>query len=168
MDFFDPNIIDKRPKRRKDKCNPYKIFTIGINSNYPRYFVHIIADDEILEINEDIYQLLNQFELEDLSYINEQQRHYEFSESSNEYLYSKKAEPDQTLDNTIQKLLDAQQLHIAIQKLPKIQQKRLKMYYFGGFTLLQIAIKEGCSKVAVKYSIDAAISNLKKILKTQQ
>ena len=39
------------------------------------------------------------------------------------------------------------------------------MYYFNDLTYDQIAKKENCSKVAIKYSIDTAINNLRKMIK---
>lgn len=33
MDEKHPKNIDKRPKRRKDRDNPYEIFTVGINTD---------------------------------------------------------------------------------------------------------------------------------------
>jgi len=39
MDGQHPNIFDKRPKRRKDKDNPYELFTVGIGTPEPLYFI---------------------------------------------------------------------------------------------------------------------------------
>ena len=39
------------------------------------------------------------------------------------------------------------------------------MYFFENLNLEEIARKEGCTKVAVKYSIDRALINLKIIMK---
>lgn len=39
MDGQHLNIFDKRPKRRKDKDNPYELFTVGIGTPEPLYFI---------------------------------------------------------------------------------------------------------------------------------
>lgn len=39
------------------------------------------------------------------------------------------------------------------------------MYYFEELTLKEIAKKEGCSKVAIKYSIDSALKKIYENLK---
>ena len=166
MDFFDLTAIDKNPKRRKDKYNPYKIFTIGIDTAHPRYFVSIKSSGETFEISEDIFYLLNQFELEDLSYLNKKERHHEFSVLTDEGFHLRQSNSPPMLEDIIQQRLDTQRLHIAIQKLHFTQRKRLIMYYFDDYTLQQIATKEGCSKVAIKHSINVAIKNLRKILET--
>ena len=34
--------IDRRPKRRRDKDNPYTIFTTGINTATPHYYLSFV------------------------------------------------------------------------------------------------------------------------------
>ena len=41
MDGQHPNQHDKRPKRRKDKDNPYELFTVGFGTPEPLYFMPI-------------------------------------------------------------------------------------------------------------------------------
>lgn len=57
------------------------------------------------------------------------------------------------------------QLHRAISELPEIQKRRLILYYFQGLTYEQIAEMEGCTKRAVKFSVDIAVEKLKKFFK---
>ena len=61
--------------------------------------------------------------------------------------------------------LQIEKLHSAISELPTMQKHRLIRYFFEGLSYEQIAKEEGCSKVAVKYSIDKAVKKLKEILK---
>ncbi len=39
MDNNYPINADPRPKRRRKKDNPYDLFTIGINTDHPQYYV---------------------------------------------------------------------------------------------------------------------------------
>ena len=39
MDKYYPKNIDPRPHRRHNKDNPYTIFTVGINTDTPHYYV---------------------------------------------------------------------------------------------------------------------------------
>ena len=56
-------------------------------------------------------------------------------------------------------------LNIFIEELPTIQKNRLKKYYIEHKTYEKIAIEEGCTKRAVKFSIDIAIQKLSKKFK---
>lgn len=75
---------ERHPKRRKDKINPY---TLSIVSG--RFYLSFRDGMGVLhemEIDGELYGLLNAFELEDLSYLNEWDRHIEQSELSEETL----------------------------------------------------------------------------------
>ena len=73
-----PTNADPRPKRRRDKDNPYELYTIGMDTEHPRYFVEFTDGQNrkhCEEISRELYELLDSFELEDLSYMNECDRH---------------------------------------------------------------------------------------------
>jgi len=56
-------------------------------------------------------------------------------------------------------LVDAEQKNLlwqAISKLPEIQRRRLLMYHIDRMTYGEIADTEGCTKRAVKFSVDIA------------
>ena len=42
MDEKHPFPVDPRPIRRKDKENPYTIFTVGIETDAPQYYIQFI------------------------------------------------------------------------------------------------------------------------------
>ena len=57
--------------------------------------------------------------------------------------------------------MDYIRLHAAIGLLPEVQRRRLWLYFFEELTYEEIAVMEGCTKRAVKFSIDLALQNLK-------
>ena len=167
MDEKHPEGIDPRPKRRKDQSNPYKLFTVGIDTEEPHYYVSFPDSQGVqicIEINKVLFDTLNQFELNDLSVLNEMDNHFEQSELTEESLSKRATVQQEPIDELVFERLQHQKLHKAISKLPELQRRRLVLYYFGGYTYEQIARLEGCSKVAVKYTIDKAIDTLKKII----
>ena len=167
MDGKHPHNIDPRPKRRKDQNNPYKLFTVGINTEEPHYYVSFPDSQGVqicMEISKVLFDTLDQFELNDLSALNEMDNHFEQSELTEESLSKRATVQQEPLDELVFERLQHQKLHKAISKLPELQRRRLVLYYFGGYTYEQIARQEGCSKVAVKYTIDKAIDTLKKFL----
>ena len=165
MENNNPNYIDPRPKRRKAADNPYSIFTVGIETNKPHYYVSFIDTQGVpicMEISKNVYETLNQFELDDLSYLNEIDNHYHFSEPTDEVMYKKSI---MSTDETIENIFRYEKLHKAIKQLSKIQQRRLRYYYFDGYTLEEIAVMEGVSFQAISTSIRKAEKNLKNFLK---
>lgn len=152
----------RHPKRRKDKYNPYSIFEI-----YGHYYVSFKDGQGIqhqFEINESLYRAFNEFELDDLSYLNVWDRHIEQSEVWEPTLYQRAFQKTDALEDIVFRKLQEEAVHKAIRRLPDKQKRRLLLYYFGDMTYEQIAKKEQCSFQAVANSIAAAEKNLKKFL----
>ena len=165
MDAQRPNFFDKRPKRRRDKDNPYELFTVGFGTPEPLYFIRFKDGQQIehcMEIQKSLFDLLNSFELEDLSFLNEQERHYDLRDPSDTRLSEELVAPD--VEETALKRIRYENLHKAISTLPSVQSRRLSLYFFGGFTLEEIARQEGVSTQSIGRSIYKAEKNLKKIL----
>ena len=112
-----------------------------------------------------MFALFDSFELDDLSYLNEVDRHYEQSELTEASLYDRAVHRPATVEESALQSMEYAQLHRAISALPEIQKRRLILYYFQGLTYEQIAGMEGCTKRAVKFSVDIAVEKLKKFFK---
>ncbi|ARE60607.1 sigma-70 family RNA polymerase sigma factor [Acutalibacter muris] len=117
-----------------------------------------------LEIDNALFDVLDRFELDDLSFLNEVDNHYERSELTEASINARAFELPETVEETVMQRDENERLHRAIAMLPAKQRKRLTLYYFSGLTYAQIAEMEGCTIMPVKRSIDAAIENLKKYL----
>ncbi len=167
MDGKHPKFIDPSPKRRRDKDNPYTIFTAGINSSHPQYYISfrdVNGECHCMEIGRELFEALDQFEREDLSFMNEVDRHYEQSEQTEASINRRSVQQAEPLEDMVARRIEAEQLHNAIAQLPELQRRRLVLYYFGSFTYRQIADMEGCKYQTVQESIQAALKKLKNIL----
>lgn len=119
------------------------------------------GEHRCLEITVELYQALNEFELRDLSFLNEVDNHYEQSELTEASLHERAVSNQKSVEETVLQHLQSERLHSAIAQLPELQRRRLVLYYFGNYTYEQIGEMEGCTKRAVKFSIDIAIRTLK-------
>ena len=168
MDGKHPKNIDPRPKRRKDKDNPYEVFTTGIDTAQPHYYLSFEDSSNVkqcIEIDKALFDAFDHFELDDLSFMNEVDRHYEQSEQTEQSLNRRISQPQESVEETVFQQVESETLHRAIAQLPEKQRRRLILYYFGDFTYEQIAESEGCTISPIKRSIDAAIEKLKKFLR---
>ena len=159
-----PKNIDTRPKRRKDKDNPYELFTTGLGTAQPHYFLSFVdrtGAEQCVEIDKALFDVFDRFELDDISFMNEVDRHYERSEQTEQSLNRRTVQQQKSVEETVFQRVEVETLRQAIAKLPEKQRSRLVLYYFGGFTYEQIAKMEGCTKRAVKFSVDIALKNLK-------
>ena len=162
-----PKNLDPRPKRRRDEENPYEIYTAGINTAHPRFYLFFKGCDGVkrwMEIDRTWFDAFNEFELDDLSFFNEVDRHYEQSDVTEATLNKRAAKPQESVEETISQRIEVDKLHQAIAQLPEKQRRRLVLYYFGELTYEQIADMEGCSHPAVIKSISSALKKLKNFL----
>lgn len=153
----------KHPKRRKDKYNPYTI--CEKEGKYYLTFRDGQGVQHDMEIEKELFDMLDRFELDDLVFLNEWDRHIEQFEQTEQSLNRRSFYKAEAVEDLVFRRLEYQQLHRAISELPEIQRRRLTLYYFRGLTYEQIAEMEGCSLQAVAKSVTAAEKRLKKILK---
>ena len=138
--------MDKRPKRRKDKYNPYTL--CSEKGRYYVYFVDVNNRIQMVEVSKSVFETFNIFELEDISQMNEY-------EDSREWQLEEYFENVQITEN----------LHMAISKLPEVQKRRLNKYYFEEKTFDKIALEEDCTYQCVQRSVYRAVGKIKNILK---
>lgn len=150
----------KHPIRKKDKDNPYEL-TVE-NEEYYVAFSDGQGVHHKERINQELYDLFDRFELEDISQLNVISRYQEHLELTEGALNQRALIQPESIEDGVYRKIIYDQLHTAIGKLPDIQRRRVLLYYFGGFTYERIAEMEGCTKMAVKFSIDIAIKKLRK------
>lgn len=155
-------MIGYHPKRRKDKYNPYTIC-----ENDGRYYLSFKDGQGVrheMEIQNDLFDMLNRFELDDLSILNEWDRHIEHFEQTEQSLNRRACVKTESVEEVVLHSIEYEELHQAITMLTETQQRRLKLYYFQELTYKRIAEIEGCSASAVVSSNSAAIEKIRKIL----
>ena len=153
----------KHPKRKKDKQNPY---TLSIENGKEYISFHDTEGTyRKIEVTHVLFSQFNDFELEDISYLNAVSRHYEFSELTEQAINERAFLPQEPIEDAVFRKLQYAQLYTAIQTLPDKQRERLILYYFRNYTYAQIAEMEGCTVMPVKRSIDKALAQLAKLMK---
>ena len=100
MDGNHPKNVDPRPKRRRDRDNPYTIFTTDANTATPHYYLAFTDGSgakQRVEIDEALFDAFDSFELDDVSFMNEVDRHYEQSQQTEQSLSRRAAQPQKSL-----------------------------------------------------------------------
>ncbi len=159
--------IDPRPKRRIDKDNPYRLFTVGATTSEPHYFIQFKdggGTEHCLEIEKPLFELFDQFELDDLTRLNELDRHLDDRELSTVPADESEEIRKQSAELAALRKMESEALHSAILRLPEVQRRRLILFYYGVLTHQQISDMEGCVRAVVTKSIHKALHNLKNFL----
>lgn len=155
--------MENRPKRRKHKDNPYELKII--DSKYIVKFKDNKKETHYVEVNTQIYEIFDKFELRDLSELNEYDNHIEHSELYDETLERRIIHKQELIEDVIIRKVTFEKLHDAIQQLSEIEKRRIKMYYFEDKTLEEIAKIENTSHQAISKSLQNSIKKLKNLLK---
>lgn len=155
----------ERPKRRKHKDNPYTLEFIEEKNSYRVSFKDVKGKYQRVEVNKEIYQAFDRFELDDLSELNEFDNHIEHSEIYENNLNERAMDKPLGVADIVETILINEELKKAINELSDVQKRRIKMYYFEDMTLDDIANVEKTSHQAISKSIIKALAELRKILK---
>lgn len=155
----------KMPIRNKSKDNPY---TLGYDESKNIYVVEFKDCKQInqkVEINKEIYEAFDKFELEDISQIHKYRKHIEHSEVYDYTLYKRAVNTPKSVDNIVEDKILIENLKDALDKLSEVQKRRLVKYFFENKNEYQIAREESTTQQAIHKSINLAIIKLKQILK---
>ena len=159
--------MNKRPRRRKYKDNPYILEFDDSLSVYTVSFKDGLGKLTKVEVTEDVFNLLDRFELDDLSEMNEFDNHIEHSELTEITLHNRLKNKPFLLEDEILNKLYCEEVFSLLNELPELQRKRIKMYYFSNMTLDEIAKIEGTTHQAISKSINNGIRKLQKLVKNK-
>lgn len=156
--------MENRPKRRRKKENPYNLKII--NNSYYILFKSNNKYNEI-EVTKEIFDLMDKFELDDIKELNEFDRHIEHSELTEHTLNTRMLFKQESIEDLIVRETSLEDLRTAINMLPEIQKRRIKLYYFDELSEIEIAKLEKVSQKNISKSLMVARNNLKEILKNK-
>jgi len=157
-----------RPKRRKDKDNPYSLDFK--ENNYVVSFKTVKNEYKEVKVSEEVFKAFDKFELEDISQLHKVDKHIDMRVIDNtEYmdiiLFNNAVNDEISIEEQIENKILQEELKKAILELSEVQKRRVIKYYFENKTLQKIAKEEGCSIASVKESLDSSINKLRKKLK---
>lgn len=166
-----PVLFERKNSNRTEENtldnNDVYSYRIESKNETERYYVSFInANNELTEteVPKDTFLALQEFNRKRESLSRSDRRHIEKSEQTEISLNVKNIAKQLSMDETTMRNIRNRYLHQAISKLTKIQQRRLRMYFFEGHKLREIAVYENCSPQAVHKSIKRGLIKLRGIL----
>lgn len=128
-------------------------------------FANIINETTTVEINQTLYWEFESFRKSDKRIENFWDRHIEQIAMTDETLYNRVQNIPLSVEEIVSEHLLQEEFYLTVNKLPEKQRRRFLLHYEYGLTFERIALLEGCSKTAVKHSIDKAKDEIRKKLK---
>lgn len=144
--------MDERPKRNRDKDNPYILHSDKSKNIYNVTFSNKDTNIKI-EISKDIFEELDEFEKEDVRQIRRMERYNEYNFVTENTLNKRAFNKAENVEDIVIKNIYNEKLKKALDKLTKKQKRRILLYYDYQLSLEEIAIIEGCSKQSIQESI---------------
>lgn len=154
-----------KQKRRRFKDNPYYI---DYNENQKQYIISFVDSKGLyqqVEVDYEIYNVFDIFELKDLSIMNEFDNHIEHFNLSENEIYKRSTCELESVESIVSREIMIEDLIIKIHKLPEIQRRRIIKYFFQKKTYEEIGLEEKCSKRAIKFSVDIGLKKLSEQIK---
>lgn len=155
----------ERPKRRKHKDNPYTLEFVEEKNSYRVSFKDVKGKFCRVEVNKEIYQAFDKFELEDLSELNEYDNHIEHSEVFENKLNERVVDKPLGVDEVVENKIRDEEIRKAISTLSEIQKRRIVKYFFEEKTEYEIAREENATQQSVHIALERGKAILKEILK---
>ena len=93
-------------------------------------FKNYLGEEIKSEIPKDIFDTYIKFKSVYKKNKNEEERHWEHIELSENELFRKSSQYQDSVENIIIKKEVERELHLAVQKLSRVQKKRLQKYYY--------------------------------------
>ena len=152
----------ERPKRRKSKDNPYTI-----EERNGKYIVSFTDGEQKsieVEVSKEIYECFDGFELDDLSQMNEYDRHTEHSDLTESTLQRRAANHNKSVEELVEGKMLNEKLYEGIRRLSKTQKRRLVKYYFDERSYTDIAREEGCDINPIIHSVAKGKGKIKDFL----
>ena len=116
-----------------------------------------------VEVSTSVQELLEQSDRQIRSQRRQDRRHLDFAVSTDGDSTSPLLPACEDTADLLERMERDARLHKAIGKLTEVQQRRLRLYYFGGLTYSEIARLEGVYYRSVIDSINQAIKRLGKL-----
>ena len=114
-----------KQKRRRFKDNPYYI---DYNENQKQYIISFVDSKGLyqqVEVDYEIYNVFDIFELKDLSIMNEFDNHIEHFNLSENEIYKRSTCELESVESIVSREIMIEDLIIKIHKLPEIQRRRI-------------------------------------------
>ena len=148
-----------------DNTNPYTVFEVQ-EGGITKYFVSFNDGQAVqeIEVSCDVYKEFQSFLQIERNLRRSDERNTEQSDLTELTLHKRAIDLPLPMEDAVMKKLTVEKLKISIARLPEIQRRRIYQYFFENKTYDEIAKAEHCTKRAIKFSVDAAIKNLKKSL----
>ena len=115
-----------------------------------------------VEVSVDVYEYLDRADHKEENRAHEKRRHWDIREFDEYIIAAEGRTYQETPEQYVCRMETQDELMAALSLCTETQRRRFLLYALDGLSYEQIARLDGCSKVAVHYSIEAVQKKIKK------
>ena len=126
-------------------------------------FIDSVNQECRIEIDKEIFYAYLKSKKNYIKIKNETNRHLEQSELTDEEIYNRAFEKEESIEETVMKDIEKEKMQQALKNLTEVQQRRIELHIVNNITIRDIAQLEKVRKKQIEKSLQIGLKKIKKI-----
>lgn len=145
------------------KVDSYTLEYIESEDKYYISFIDSVNQECRIEIDKEIFYAYLKSKKSYIKIKNETNRHLEQSELTDEEIYNRAFEKEESIEETVMKDIEKEKMQQALKNLTEVQQRRIELHIVNNITIRDIAQLEKVRKKQIEKSLQIGFKKIKKI-----
>ena len=146
------------------KVDSYTLEYVESEDKYYISFIDSVNQECRIEIDQEIFYAYLKSKKNYVKIKNETNRHLEQSELTDEEIYNRALETEDSVEDTVMKNIEKEQIQQALKELTEVQHRRIELHIVNEITIRDIAQLEKVQKSQIQKSLKLGLKKIKKIL----
>ena len=145
------------------KVDSYTLEYVESEDKYYISFIDSVNQECRIEIDKEIFYAYLKSKKNYIKIKNETNRHLEQSELTDEEIYNRAFEKEESIEETVMKDIEKEKMQQALKNLTEVQQRRIELHIVNNITIRDIAQLEKVRKKQIEKSLQIGLKKIKKI-----
>ena len=145
------------------KVDSYTLEYVESEDKYYISFIDSVNQECRIEIDKEIFYAYLKSKKNYIKIKNETNRHLEQSELTDEEIYNRAFEKEESIEETVMKDIEKEKMQQALKNLTEVQQRRIELHIVNNITIRDIAQLEKVRKKQIVKSLQIGLKKIKKI-----
>ena len=145
------------------KVDSYTLEYVESEDKYYISFIDSVNQECKIEIDKEIFYAYLKSKENYVKIKNETNRHLEQSELTDEEIYNRAFETEESIEETVMKSIEKEKMQQALKELTEVQQRRIELHIVNNITIRDIAQLEKVRKKQIEKSLQIGLKKIKKI-----
>lgn len=145
------------------KVDSYTLEYVESEDKYYISFIDSVNQECRIEIDKEIFYAYLKSKKNYIKIKNETNRHLEQSELTDEEIYNRAFETEESIEEIVTKNIEKEKIQQALRNLTEVQQRRIELHIVNNITIRDIAQLEKVRKKQIEKSLQIGLKKIKEI-----